>query len=173
MIVMGVSGSGKSTVGALVAGGLGARFLDGDDLHPAANKRKMRDGIALDDADREPWLRAIGEALRSRPPGSAVVVACSALKRSYRDLLRDYDPELVFVCLVATADVLRERLSARDHEFMSPSLLASQLGTLEPLGSDERGFEEAREARPSDVAAEILARLPEIAPAAAGLRKGA
>jgi gluconokinase len=138
MVVMGVSGSGKSTVGALLGERLGIRFIDGDDLHPAENKEKMRAGIPLNDEDRAPWLQAIGRTLGSHQrEGSSIIVACSALKRRYRDLLRQHATDLVFLHLEGSMDTLATRMAARDHEFMPVTLLASQLEALEPLEPDE------------------------------------
>ena len=138
LIVMGVSGCGKSTVGALLGERLGVPFIDGDDLHPQANKDKMRAGQALDDADRRPWLAAIGGAVAgSLEAGSPMIVACSALKRAYRDLLRESVPGVVFVHLAGDATTIAARLAARSHEYMPATLLASQLATLEPLQDDE------------------------------------
>jgi carbohydrate kinase (thermoresistant glucokinase family) len=133
---MGVSGSGKSTVGKLLASALGLSFVDGDDLHPAANRKKMAAGIALDDADRMPWLDAIAAVLAGGP----VVVACSALRRIYRDRLRAAAPGLRLVYLWGTAELLRERLSGRRHAFMPAALLDSQLATLEEPDADERAL---------------------------------
>ncbi|MFJ6535107.1 gluconokinase [Paenarthrobacter sp. NPDC091711] len=139
IVVMGVAGCGKSTMGSLLSERLGLHFQDGDDLHPAANKAKMGAGIPLDDDDRRPWLEEIGRSLRqSQDAGEPLIIACSALKRSYRDLLRQHAPDVVFVHLNGDRETLLARMNARDHEFMPSSLLDSQLSTLEPLGSDER-----------------------------------
>ncbi|MBP1136619.1 gluconokinase [Arthrobacter sp. PvP023] len=138
MVIMGVSGSGKSTVGALLGRRLGVRFIDGDDLHPAANKEKMRSGFPLDDADRRPWLEEIGRTLAAcEEEGEGVIVACSALKRRYRDLFREQAPDVVFLHLNGSAGTLAARMAARSHEFMPATLLASQLDALEPLDADE------------------------------------
>lgn len=138
MIVMGVSGSGKSTVGELLAKRLGMNFIDGDDLHPAANKQKMADGHPLNDADRQPWLECIGARLaETSASGTNVVIACSALKRSYRDLLRTAEPHTLFVHLDGASQLIQHRLDERNHEYMPPTLLESQLSTLEALGDDE------------------------------------
>lgn len=139
MVIMGVSGSGKSTVGRLLGERLGVPFLDGDDLHPAANKDKMRTGTPLDDDDRRPWLQEIGRTLQAHQKGGAgVIVACSALKRRYRDLLREHAPDVLFLHLQGAADTLSARMAARHHEFMPATLLASQLEALEALEADER-----------------------------------
>lgn len=136
VVVMGVSGSGKSTMGVTLADRLGLPFIDGDDLHPAANVEKMSHGIPLTDDDRWPWLRSVGQWLSEHPCGG--VVACSALKRSYRDSIREHCPDAVFVHCVGTEELLRQRLTARDHRFMPASLLPSQLKILEEPGADER-----------------------------------
>ena len=139
MVIMGVSGSGKSTVGELLGHRLGVPFIDGDDLHPTANKEKMRTGTPLNDDDRRPWLQDIGRTLAAyQKEGSGAIVACSALKRRYRDLLREHAPDLLFLHLEGSADTLAARMAARNHEFMPATLLASQLEALEPLDADER-----------------------------------
>lgn len=131
IIVMGVSGAGKSTVGALLARRLGARFIEGDDRHPPANVEKMRRGTPLDDSDRRPWLAALAaEIRRLRAENANVVAACSALKASYRALLADGIPDVVFVHLKGDAALIRRRLKARTEHFMPDNLLASQLATL-------------------------------------------
>jgi carbohydrate kinase (thermoresistant glucokinase family) len=135
---MGVSGSGKSTVGAALAAALGIDFIDGDDLHSEANRAKMASGVPLTDEDRLPWLAAVGQALHSQP-GAGPVVACSALRVVYRDALRSAAPDAVFLHLAAGADLLRARMVHRENHFMPPALLASQLGTLEPLQANENG----------------------------------
>lgn len=137
-LVMGVSGAGKTTVGAALAARLGAPFLDADDLHPAANRAKMAAGVALDDADRAPWLDAVGAAIEGWVrEGSGGVVACSALRRRYRDRLRAADPALVLVFLELDAATLAARLAARRGHYFAPSLLPSQLALLEPPEADE------------------------------------
>lgn len=136
LLVMGVSGSGKSTVGAALSEALSCRFLDADDLHPVRNKRLMAAGIALDDADRAPWLDAVADRLAAAS-GSGLVVACSALRRRYRDRLRAADPAVRLVYLDADRPLLEDRLAGRRHEFMPATLLTSQLGDLEPPGADE------------------------------------
>jgi carbohydrate kinase (thermoresistant glucokinase family) len=136
---MGVSGCGKSTVGSLLAAQLGVPFLDADLMHPPANLAKMAAGTSLADADRWPWLDRVGAALAAAPDG--VVVACSALRRPYRDLLRRAAPDVHFVHLAGAREELAARMHARDGHFMPVSLLDAQLATLEPLGPDERGTE--------------------------------
>lgn len=138
IVVMGVSGSGKSTVGAALAQRLRVPFGDADDFHPPENIEKMSAGEALDDDDRRPWLHAIGEWLAGHEGGG--VVTCSALKRSYRDLLREHTAEVLFVHLHGTREVIARRQASRPGHFMPASLLDSQFATLEPLDDDERGF---------------------------------
>lgn len=141
VVVMGVSGSGKTTIGALVAHGAGVPFLDADSLHPLANVRKMAAGTPLEDADRWPWLDTVGERLRdAEREGTGLVLACSALRRRYRDRIRRAAPGTVFLHLHGTPEVLASRLEGRSEHFMPASLLASQLDTLEPLGPDEPGY---------------------------------
>ena len=155
LVVMGVSGSGKSTVGKLLAAALGVPFVDGDDLHPAENKKKMAAGIALNDADRMPWLDAIGAVLVRGP----VVVACSALRRVYRDRLRAAAPGLRLLYLWGATDLLRERLSGRKHEFMPATLLDSQLATLEEPGADEHALKIDVALAPEEIIAHAVAGL--------------
>ena len=139
VIVAGVSGSGKTTVGARLAGRLGWRFADADDFHPAANVEKMRAGIPLTDADRWPWLRALAAWMDERiARGEDVVVGCSALKRSYRDLLLNGRPAARMIFLAPDREVLARRLAARHGHFFPEQLLGTQLDALEPPGPDER-----------------------------------
>jgi len=136
LVVMGVSGCGKTSVGKLLASGLGYRFLEGDSRHPEANVEKMRNGIPLDDTDRWPWLENLGAELADE---QATVISCSALKRSYRDLLREKSGRpLTFVFLQGDRSLLAARMAARRHEYMPLSLLDSQLATLElPVGEPD------------------------------------
>jgi gluconokinase/beta-N-acetylhexosaminidase len=136
IVIMGVSGSGKSSIGTLLAREAGVQFIDGDDLHPEVNKQKMAAGIPLDDDDRWPWLDLVG--LNLQLPGGAIV-ACSALKVAYRDRIRELAPDVVFVHLTGSAELLSSRLGGRKDHFMPASLLQSQLDTLQPLGPNEKG----------------------------------
>jgi gluconokinase len=140
IVVMGVSGAGKSEVGTALAERLGTRFTDADSLHPLANVEKMRSGVPLTDEDRWPWLELVGKQLASAATDGVVVVACSALKRSYRDAIRAAAPATTFIHLDVDLPALQVRLSSRAGHFMPPSLLASQLDTLEPLAGDEPGL---------------------------------
>ena len=137
VVVMGVSGSGKSTVGAALAQRVRAPFADADDFHPPENIAKMSAGRALDDADRRPWLESIGQWLAQHADGG--VVSCSALKHSYRDQLRAHAPSVFFVHLDGPIEVITRRQASRPGHFMPATLLQSQFDTLEPLGPDEAG----------------------------------
>jgi gluconokinase len=137
IVVMGVSGSGKSAVGAAVAQRLRVPFADADDFHPPANIAKMTDGEPLNDDDRYPWLEAIGEWLSDHRDGG--VMSCSALKRKYRDQLRRHYPDVEFLHLSGSPEVIGRRQASRPGHFMPASLLKSQFDTLEPLQADERG----------------------------------
>jgi len=140
VVVMGVSGTGKSTVGVGLARALGCDFVEGDDLHPAANVEKMRSGTPLTDEDRWPWLRAVAATVGAHEAaGTDLVITCSALKRVYRDLLRDGHPSVWFAHVDTPRDVLVERLRRRQGHYMPGSLLDSQLATLQPLAPDEPG----------------------------------
>jgi carbohydrate kinase (thermoresistant glucokinase family) len=137
-VVMGVSACGKSTVGRLLAQALGAVYLDGDDFHPAENVARMAAGHALTDADRQGWLVALSDRLaQARAAGEGVVLSCSALKRRYRDMLRQGAADLMLVYLHGSRDLLAQRIAARTDHYMPPSLLDSQLATLEPPQADE------------------------------------
>ena len=138
VVVMGVSGSGKSTVGAALAQRLRVPFADADDFHPPANIAKMSAGHALDDHDRHPWLETIGEWLDEHQAQGGVM-SCSALKRKYRDQLRHHAPTVEFVHLHGTPEVIARRQASRPGHFMPASLVHSQFATLEQLAPDERG----------------------------------
>ncbi len=138
LVVMGVSGAGKSTVAKPLAERLGWTFQEGDALHPAANIAKMKAGIPLTDADRLPWLAAIGAWMdKERAAGQGGVVTCSALKRAYRDILANGRPFVRFVYLKGSEDLIAQRVDHRVGHFMPPSLLASQFTDLQPPGPDE------------------------------------
>jgi gluconokinase len=134
IVLMGVSGSGKTTVGKILADRLGWSFVEGDDFHPRANVEKMRAGIPLDDTDRKPWLAALRERVdRACAGGEDIVLACSALKHAYQDYLEQHDPACVrYVYLHGSEELIKKRLAARKGHFMNPNLLHSQVETLEP-----------------------------------------
>jgi len=156
IVVMGVQGTGKTTIGHLLAERLGVPFIDGDSLHPARNVALMTAGTPLDDADREPWLRVVGETITEHAKSGGVVVACSALKRAYRDALRAHAPSLYTVAPWAPIEVVAARVAARQHEYMPTTLLQSQYDTLEPLAADELGIRVSVEQTPEAVIEEIL-----------------
>ncbi|GAB2907725.1 gluconokinase [Paraburkholderia jirisanensis] len=138
LIAMGVSGAGKSRIGELLAERLKCSFTDGDAFHSTANKEKMHKGIPLTDEDRWPWLATIREAIEEKQRANETAVfTCSSLKRSYRDILRDGDSDVCFVYLKGTREVLEQRLHTRTGHFFDPSLLTSQLDTLEEPSDDE------------------------------------
>jgi gluconokinase len=140
IVVMGVSGSGKTSVAVELARRLGWDYVEGDDLHPAANVAKMAGGHPLDDEDRWPWLRRIAEVIgEHEAAGTGLIVTCSALKQSYRDRLRDGHPSVWFAHVDAPQAVIAERLQRRTGHYMPSSLLGSQLATLEPLTEEEPG----------------------------------
>lgn len=156
LVVMGVSGSGKTTIAHRLAHWLGYAFLDGDDLHPPANIAKMSAGVALEDADRWPWLDAIAAWMRRElAAGRSGVVACSALKRVYRERLRRVGPAVRFVYLEVSHDELARRLLARAH-FMPPELLGSQLATLEVPDGDEPALRVDANGAVENVLAQVL-----------------
>jgi gluconokinase len=138
---MGVSGSGKTTIAKALAKRWSYVFIESDDLHSADAIEKMASGHPLDDEDRLPWLRRVGERIRDEEMlGRRSITACSALKRAYRDLLREYAPDAFFVWLDGPEEVVRARVETRRHSFMAPTLLESQYETLEPLEADESGI---------------------------------
>jgi gluconokinase len=158
IVVMGVSGCGKSTVGLRLARKLGRDFLEGDTFHPPANVEKMSRGMPLDDADRLPWLEAIAAAIdEARRAGRQVVVTCSALKRAYRTILADGHDDVAFVYLKGGKDLIAQRLAARAGHFMPPKLLDSQFATLEEPTADEMSVMMAIEDTPDRIADAIAA----------------
>jgi gluconokinase len=161
---MGVSGSGKSSVGILLAERLGLPFAEGDDEHPASNRAKMAAGTPLQDEDRHEWLLRLQARIRAaREAGSGLVISCSALKRRYRDLLCEADPDLIFIHLDGPRELIASRMEKRHGHFMPPSLLDSQLADLEPLQADETGMRADISLPLADIVDQILA-----SPAGAG-----
>lgn len=160
IIVMGVSGSGKTTVAQGVAKATGFRFAEGDDFHSQANRDKMASGHPLTDEDRWPWLRTIGEWISERTAaGESTVVTCSALKRTYRDLLREERPEVSFCHVDVDIEELQQRVANRKGHYMPASLLQSQLDTLEPLDDDEPGVTVLTSGDPDQVLQQVLTAL--------------
>ena len=160
VVVMGVSGSGKSTVAQRLADRLHWDLLEGDDLHPPANVEAMAAGRPLTDAERRPWLEAIGRWVDVRASaGESAVLTCSALRRSYRDVLREGRPSLCFCHLAVDPGEVKRRMEVRTGHFMPASLLPSQLATLEPLAPDEPGITVSSNATPEAVVAEVVRRL--------------
>ncbi len=160
IVMMGVSGSGKSTVGEALAARLQVPFRDADEFHPRSNVEKMSAGIPLTDEDRWPWLEAIGSAIRDTPPAKGIVVSCSALKRVYRDrIVRKAVRPVLFVHLDGSKALLAERLKGRKGHFFPPSLLDSQLATLEPLAPDEPAIRVSIELPVGEIVDCILKRL--------------
>ncbi|MES3020297.1 MAG: gluconokinase [Pseudomonadota bacterium] len=156
-VVMGVSGCGKSTVGLNLADARGDMYVEGDAYHPSANVAKMTAGHPLNDADRVDWLRALkAQVCGAREQGRGLVLACSALKRSYRDLLREADPALRFAHLHGPRALIAERLAARTDHYMPPMLLESQLAALEPLEPDEQGIALDIRHAPAQLVREII-----------------
>lgn len=158
VVVMGVSGSGKTTVGELLARELGVDYADADDFHNPANVAKMSAGIPLTDDDRWPWLDAIGRWLSEHETAGAVVT-CSALKRRYRDALRTHAGDVWLLHCVGTFELITERIAHRSHHFMPASLLRSQFEALEPPGTDERAISENVSRQPRDIVADFLAEV--------------
>ncbi len=157
---MGVSGAGKTVVGTLLAAALSEAYVDGDELHPADNVRRMAEGIPLTDDDRRGWLAAIASRVAAaKRAGTGLVVSCSALKRSYRDILRGADAELRFVHLTGNPALIEQRLLNRPGHFMPPMLLGSQLATLETPGADEHAWTFDVADTPQAIVAQIVARL--------------
>jgi gluconokinase len=161
-VMMGVSGSGKTTAAVMLAAREGWQMLEGDALHPPANVEKMRHGIPLTDEDRWPWLQAIAAEIdRWRAAGISGVVACSALKRSYRDLLIDGRPDVVLVYLQGSHELIANRLAARMGHYMPPTLLDSQFATLEEPGPDEHPIVVSVDHPTEDIVAQVIQALKE------------
>ncbi|AOI56606.1 gluconate kinase [Burkholderia diffusa] len=159
LIAMGVSGAGKSRIGEMLAERLSCSYTDGDAFHSAANKEKMHNGIPLTDDDRWPWLRTIRAAIEEKQrAGETAVFTCSSLKRSYRDVLRGTDTDVRFVYLKGSFEVLQERLKTRTGHFFDPSLLKSQLDTLEEPGPDE-AIVVSIELTPEQIVDEVMAKI--------------
>ena len=157
LLVTGVSGSGKTTIGSLLAAQLGWAYAEADSFHPAANLAKMAAGHPLDDADRIPWLAAIGAFIdRTTTDGRPAVVTCSALKRSYRDFLRAARPNLRLLYLEASPAVVKERLQAREGHFFPADLLASQYRDLEPPGPDEDVLHVSVDGTPQEIVDRLI-----------------
>jgi carbohydrate kinase (thermoresistant glucokinase family) len=160
VVVMGVSGSGKSTVAAMLAAALGCQFQEGDDLHPPENVEKMRSGTPLSDADRMPWLRRIAKEIDGwRARSECGVLTCSALKRSYRDVIIGERHNVVLVYLKGSHELIRQRMIARHEHFMPVALLDSQLATLEEPTPDEHPIIIDTGGRPADSAHEVVLQL--------------
>lgn len=176
LVIMGVSGSGKTTIALELVERLGWTFAEGDDFHPPANVEKMRSGQPLDDADRWPWLRSIAAWIGEREAaGENAIITCSALKRAYRDLLCDGHPSVHLVHVDVSKDILRERLGSRKGHYMPASLLDSQLATLEPLQPDEPGFAVRGDGPPDEAADQVVEELrkPRFLPRSAARRAAA
>ncbi|WP_229502683.1 gluconokinase [Pseudoduganella guangdongensis] len=155
-VVMGVSGSGKSSVGAALAEALGVRFVEGDDYHCPANIAKMRAGVPLTDADRAAWLSSLAaEISAAAVAGQGLVLSCSALRRRYRDRLRAADPGLRFAHIHGARELFAQRMQARGSHFMPVALLDSQLAALEPLQPDEAGLTLDAQDAPAELVAAI------------------
>jgi gluconokinase len=157
IIVMGVAGSGKSTVAEMLAERLGWPMAEGDDFHSPANRAKMASGVPLTDEDRKPWLESIRDWIDQTPQNA--VVTCSALRRSYRDILRGARGRVRFLHLHGSPSVLSSRIGGRSGHFMPPALLISQLETLEPLGPDEDGTVVDVDNSPEEIVEQALTRL--------------
>ena len=162
VVVMGVSGSGKSTVGRLLASRLGVPYAEGDDFHPPANVAKMSSGEPLTDEDRWPWLRSLADWIAAHAGGG--VLTCSALKRAYRDVLASAGTPVWFLHLAGSPEVIAARLAARSGHFMPPALLDSQFADLEPLGPDEPGATVDVSGSPEEIVAAALEGVHRVIP---------
>ncbi|MFG2312543.1 gluconokinase [Streptomyces sp. NPDC048566] len=163
LVVMGVAGTGKTTIGPLLAARLGVPYAEGDDFHPEANIAKMSAGTPLTDDDRWPWLDAIGRWAHDRA-GLGGVVSCSALKRSYRDRLRSTAPGIAFVHLTGDRALVGDRMSHRTGHFMPTALLDSQFATLQPLAADEAGVAVDVSGDPAEITERAVAAVRDLAP---------
>jgi len=162
VVLMGVSGSGKTTVSALLAAAMHAKFQEGDDLHPAANVQKMHSGQPLDDADRMPWLHAIAGVIDEwRASGQSGVLTCSALKRAYRDIIIGDRPDVTLVYLKGSKELIARRMASRHEHFMPVALLDSQFATLEEPTADERPILVSVNAPPQTTVEKIVHLLAE------------
>jgi gluconokinase len=162
VVVMGVSGSGKTTIAEEIARREGWELLEGDDFHPPANIAKMKSGVPLTDDDRWPWLRAIAAAIdERRKRGESVVVACSALKRAYRDILANGHADVVVVYLQGSSALIADRIAARKHHFMPAKLLESQFADLEEPTQDEHAIIVSVAPPPAEIVDAIMNRLRE------------
>ena len=159
IVVMGVTGAGKSTIGSLLAQQLARPLIEGDSLHPPSNIAKMSQGIPLNDDDRLPWLKAIAARIDdARRASQPIIVTCSALKRSYREILTDGHDDVGFVYLKGANDLIADRLAARKGHFMPPQLLDSQMAALQEPGVDEPSIVIAIDAAPDDIVASIIGK---------------
>lgn len=163
LVVMGVAGTGKTTIGPLLAARLGVPYAEGDDFHPQANIAKMSAGTPLTDEDRGPWLDAIGQWAHDRA-GLGGVVSCSSLKRGYRDRLRAAAPGIVFVHLAGDRALIENRMAQRKGHFMPTALLDSQFATLQPLAADEAGVEVNVAGDPAEITERAVAALERLTP---------
>ena len=162
-VVMGVSGSGKTTVSALLAAALGCQFQEGDDLHPLENVEKMHGGTPLTDADRLPWLRKIAEEIDGwRARGESGVLTCSALKRSYRDIIIGNRRDVTLVYLKGSYDLIRRRMAARHEHFMPVGLLDSQFASLQEPAPEEHAITVDVGGRPAEIVGEIVRQMEQL-----------
>ncbi|WP_240646053.1 gluconokinase [Georgenia sp. SYP-B2076] len=163
VVVMGISGGGKTTLAMMLAGKLGYVFAEGDEFHSQANRDKMHAGTPLDDDDRAPWLQSIQDWMTTEARvGHSTVVTCSALKKRYRDVLRGAEGTTIFVHMAPPVELTAERLNARKGHYMPASLLDSQVATLEELEDDEAGFKVVSAGTPTEILAEVLLQLKDL-----------